>query len=115
MRELAQPMIKNQYGQYLLKLSTKLKKPANQTLTSYGSNQTAIEGLVIIEPKVLVIEATLKASTKRIRRESKKDKLRTRQRKYVKLRCNERLALPDTTIYSKQVIRRVKGKGLTLQ
>ena len=56
MRELAKPMLKNQYGQYLLKVIDEMKEEVNsRTLTQDQFMEvikTAIEGVLIIEPKV---------------------------------------------------------------
>ena len=53
MRQLAQPMLKNQYGQYLLKVIDELGLNDKKTIIrKMNVIKTAIDGVVIIEPRL---------------------------------------------------------------
>ena len=53
MRQLAQPMLKNQYGQYLLKVIDELALNDKKTIIpKINVIKTAIDGVVIIEPRL---------------------------------------------------------------
>ena len=55
MREIARPMIKNQYGQYLMRIADEYEKNGPQNIDEFEQMnviQTDIPGVVIIEPKI---------------------------------------------------------------